>query len=141
MRTALEILKDARIASPCPAKWEDMSGDDRRRYCAQCDKHVYSLADMKAEEALALLREGSGDVCMQIYRRADGTVLTTDCPAGYRACVARFWRGFVTAAGAIVALLALRSQWQAMEKSERTSGFERLGGCVMLPKDIDLHDD
>lgn len=85
------LLDNVRIASPCPAKWDEMIGDDRVRYCGQCTKNVYNLSAMPREEAEALLRAGyerdapGGEgICVRIYRRADGTVLTTDCPDGVR---------------------------------------------------------
>jgi hypothetical protein len=66
-----------------------MPGDDRRRFCGDCGLHVHNFAAMTAEEAEAFLRDHlpKGRVCGVLYRRADGTVLTRDCPVG----VAR-WR-------------------------------------------------
>lgn len=86
---SLPMLASARVASPCDRRWEDMPGDDRRRYCSDCGLHVHNFAAMTAEEAEAFLRENipKGRVCGLLYRRADGTVLTRDCPVG----VAR-WR-------------------------------------------------
>lgn len=86
---ALPLLASARTASPCDRRWEDMPGDDRRRFCSDCGLHVHNFAAMTAEEAEAFLRENlsKGRVCGMLYRRADGTVLTRDCPVG----VAR-WR-------------------------------------------------
>ncbi len=85
------LLDNVRIASPCPASWDEMIGDDRVRYCGQCTKNVYNLSAMPREDAEALLRaglerEGLGGegVCVRIYRRADGTLLTADCPDGAR---------------------------------------------------------
>ena len=85
------LLDNVRIASPCPAEWDGMIGDDRVRYCGQCTKNVYNLSAMSREDAEALLRaglerEGLGGegVCIRIYRRPDGTVLTADCPDGVR---------------------------------------------------------
>jgi hypothetical protein len=80
----LTILDDIRIASPCPAEWAEMVGDDRARFCASCSKHVYNISAMTAEEATALIREREGRLCVRIYRRNDGTVLTADCPVGVR---------------------------------------------------------
>jgi hypothetical protein len=34
---------------------------------------------MTSSEAIALIREKEGKLCGRIYRRADGTILTTDC--------------------------------------------------------------
>lgn len=84
----LPLLDRARIASPCPAKWEEMRGDDRRRFCGKCDKHVYNVVAMPRAEAEAMLREATAGTaempCLRIYRREDGTILTADCPVGVK---------------------------------------------------------
>ena len=36
-------LDDLRVASPCPASWDAMVGDDRVRFCGQCQKSVYDI--------------------------------------------------------------------------------------------------
>jgi hypothetical protein len=82
--SSLTILDEIRIASPCPAEWSEMAGDDRARFCASCSKHVYNISAMTAEEATSLIREREGRLCVRIYRRTDGTVLTADCPVGAR---------------------------------------------------------
>lgn len=76
------------LSSPCPARWSDMRGDDRVRHCDACQKNVYNLTAMPTEEAEALLAEEGGR-CLRLYRRADGTVLTNDCPVGLRRARAR----------------------------------------------------
>ncbi|MBX9736240.1 MAG: hypothetical protein K2X32_04880, partial [Phycisphaerales bacterium] len=47
--------------------------------------HVYNLSAMKAVDAEALLAKASASgerLCGAFYRRADGTILTSDCPVG-----------------------------------------------------------
>jgi hypothetical protein len=84
-KRALPLLGSVGVASPCSASWQGMSGDDRKRFCGKCEKNVYNLSAMTAEEAEAFLRENEGaDVCIRLYKRADGTVLTSDCPVGVR---------------------------------------------------------
>jgi hypothetical protein len=80
----LPLLDDVRIAAPCHATWEDMAGDERVRFCGQCEKNVYNLSAMPRAEAEALLRERTGEMCVRLFKRADGTVLTQDCPVGVR---------------------------------------------------------
>lgn len=82
-RRALPLLESIHIASPCSAKWDDMVGDDRVRFCGHCEKNVYNIAGMSRAEAEGLLTSGS-PVCVRLFRRADGTVLTQDCPVGVR---------------------------------------------------------
>ena len=77
-------LNGATIAAPCPVSWEKMRGDDRVRFCDQCQQHVYDLSEMTTAEALELIRRNDSRLCVQLYRRADGTVLTSDCPVGFR---------------------------------------------------------
>jgi len=77
-----ELLLNVKIASPCTARWGHMLGDDRTRFCAQCQKHVYNFSAMSATEAGALIREKEGRLCARFYQRADGTVLTSNCPLG-----------------------------------------------------------
>lgn len=88
-RTALPLLEDIQIASPCSARWDEMSGDAKIRFCGQCEKSVYDLSAMTREEAETTLLggmgpNGSGEMCVRLYRRTDGKVLTQDCPVGVR---------------------------------------------------------
>jgi hypothetical protein len=97
---AAALLANVRVASPCRARWGHMIGDDRVRFCAECRKHVYNFAALTAAEAAALIREKEGRLCARLYQRADGKVLTSDCPVG----AAQVWttlRRLATAAGAL----------------------------------------
>ena len=76
-------LDGLRIASPCKASWDDMVGDDRVRFCGLCAKNVFNVSGMTRDEANTLLRANQNEsVCMRLYKRADGTVITADCPEG-----------------------------------------------------------
>jgi hypothetical protein len=81
-RARLPVLADIRIAAPCKADWNAMTGDDRARLCHHCDKHVFDLSEMTRDEAEALIRDKAGQLCAQYYRRADGTILLADCTIG-----------------------------------------------------------
>lgn len=84
-RAALPLLDRIGVAAPCNASWDSMSGDERARHCAHCDKTVYNLSAMDRADAEAFLAERlGGEVCVRFYQRADGTVLTADCPVGVR---------------------------------------------------------
>jgi hypothetical protein len=80
---AAPLLDSLRVASPCHEPWSAMSGDDRSRHCARCEKDVHDLSALTRTEAEAFLREHSG-ACVRFYRRIDGTILTADCPVGMR---------------------------------------------------------
>jgi hypothetical protein len=95
----LPLLDRIQVASPCSEGWEDMSGNERRRFCGKCQKHVYNLSAMTSDEAEALVFETEGRICVRFYRRADGTVLTQDCPVG-RQRKRRRWLAAVSLAAA-----------------------------------------
>ena len=81
-RRQLPVLENLHVAAPCSADWNRMTGDARARFCGQCEKNVYNLSDMTRAEAEALLVEKEGKLCVRYYQRADGTILTADCPSG-----------------------------------------------------------
>lgn len=85
MARQISLVQQVRIATPCPASWDAMTGDDRIRFCRQCKLNVYNLSAMTPEEGERLIREKEGRICARIYRRADGTILTQDCPVGLSA--------------------------------------------------------
>ncbi len=76
-------LNDVMIASPCNIGWENMEGTDKVRFCGSCQLNVYNTSQMSKKEVVELLAGGSAS-CLRIYRRADGTMLTEDCPVGLR---------------------------------------------------------
>ena len=86
-----------------------MRGDDRTRHCTECNLNVHNIAGMTSVEAEDLLArhfnpDGSpiaGRFCAQIFRRADGTVLTADCPVGIARLRAAARRTVVRIAAAV----------------------------------------
>ena len=85
-------LDYVRVAAPCSADWDAMIGDDRARFCGQCRLNVYNLSGMTRREAEALIAGAEGRLCVRFYRRADGTILTENCPVGLRAIKRRLSR-------------------------------------------------
>jgi len=81
-----------RIASPCSADWNKMVGDDRVRHCAACNLDVYNFAALTDREIADLVANRQGRLCARLYRRADGTVITQNCPVGFRARVRKVSR-------------------------------------------------
>lgn len=96
-----------RVASPCSEKWELMRGDERRRFCEKCQLHVHDLRSLTEAEATELLRGASGRVCGRVFQRADGTVLTRDCPVGEATLRRRLVMSVVAVAALFVAVAGL----------------------------------
>lgn len=99
-------LDSIRVASPCSASWEGMGGTDRVRHCGSCRLNVYDLSSMTRPEAEDLLRRTEGRLCVRFFPRADGTVLTRDCPVGFRAVRRRLALLGSAVAAAFLGLLA-----------------------------------
>ena len=78
-------LDEVRVAAPCKADWGKMAGDERVRFCGSCNLHVYNLSGMTRREAEALVTNTEGRLCVRYHRRADGTILTRNCPVGLSA--------------------------------------------------------
>jgi hypothetical protein len=95
-------LETLSVASPCTASWAAMAGDERARFCGQCRRHVYNLSELSRSEAEALIERTEGRLCVRFYQRADGTVMTSDCPVGLQAV-----RRLALAVGAGVAMLLM----------------------------------
>ena len=105
MTHELPILDQISVASPCHVPWDQMQGDDRSRYCGQCRKNVFNIAAMTRDEATRLIAEREGNLCVRLYRRQDGTVLTSDCPVGIRLVRQRIVRAAAAIAAVFVALV------------------------------------
>lgn len=78
-------LDKVRVAAPCNADWDAMIGNYRSRFCGQCNLNVYNLSSMTRSEAESLIARSEGRLCVRFYRRADGSILTENCPVGLRA--------------------------------------------------------
>jgi hypothetical protein len=130
-RAKLPILDNIRVASPCTADWNQMTGDDRTRHCGECRKNVYNLSGMTREEAEALLIERNGDLCVRYFQRQDGTILLADCTIGAKRTRRRRW----IAAGAAAMLASGAGVMQVAKRGP----YERLGGVsVVEPHDIKM---
>lgn len=131
------LLDRAYIAAPCPAKWEDMVGDERTRFCGQCAKNVYDVSAMTADEAEALIRATEGRACLRLYRRKDGTVLTSDCPVGLAERAYQQAKRAVLASVALVVTLTA-ALFGGFTTTCKRSAPEPLMGKVAVPVVVDV---
>jgi len=103
---SLDILNNVRVASPCSVPWEQMTGDDRLRHCQQCNLNVYNFSAMSAQEVVDLVQQKESRLCGRFFRRADGTMITSDCPVGLRAALRRRIAGIAARAAAAILFAA-----------------------------------
>ncbi|MFD0893329.1 hypothetical protein KBB96_18040 [Luteolibacter ambystomatis] len=62
------------ITKPCSANWDAMDGDERKRFCAQCGKHVFNLSAMTEREATDFAQETQGRECVAYVQADEGRI-------------------------------------------------------------------
>ncbi len=127
-------LKDVHIASPCRSDWAQMSGDDSVRHCAECNLNVYNLSEMSRREAEELIASREGRLCVRFFRRADGTILTRDCPVGFRIMVRKVSRFAGAALSAVMSVSFCVAQTgpNAGSQAKAQNGQNRTGISVLV---------
>lgn len=98
-------LEDINIASPCTSSWENMIGNDKKRYCGECRLNVYNLSGLTRDQAEDLIMSSEGRLCVRFFRRTDGSVITEDCPVGWQRLKRRMSRFWTATASLIFAFL------------------------------------
>lgn len=95
-------FENLKVASPCHESWDNMTGDEKVKFCGACERPVYNLSSLTGHQIAELIRETEGTrTCVRFYRRQDGTMLTQDCPVGHRKA-RRKAVGFVAAAAVAI---------------------------------------
>ena len=133
MRPSLPVLDDkvapdkldlVEIPIPCEVRWDSMRGDEQVRHCGQCRQNVYNVASLTRAEAVRLV---GARACLRIYRRADNTVLTSDCRERLRAARKK---GLLIFAGTLLIVLwaQICAQFVGMMGLKRLLGS---GGATM----------
>jgi hypothetical protein len=111
-------LNRMRVAKPCSMTWESLGDDERVRSCDLCRHNVYNTAGITRGEIAALVATREGRLCVRLYRRADGTLMTADCPVGVKSYARRVGR-LASAAAAILFGLAGVSFGQKAAKADK----------------------
>lgn len=114
-------LENVRIASPCSANWSEMYGNEQKRFCGDCKLNVYNLSGMTKAEAESLIMNAEGRLCVRFYRRADGSVMTNDCPVGW-AGVKHRARVFATAAASLLVAIFTGVFFVSLFSTKKTGG-------------------
>jgi hypothetical protein len=62
------------IKQRCSADWDTMRGDDKRRFCEHCQKHVHNVSAMTRAEREKFADPANRHECVFYAQRANGTV-------------------------------------------------------------------
>jgi len=62
------------IRERCSVNWETMRGDDRRRFCEHCQRHVYNVSAMTHAEREVFAHPDNRHECVFYSQRANGEI-------------------------------------------------------------------
>ena len=115
----MPVLATLRFAYECPLAWENLTGGDRRRFCAQCEQHVTDLSAMTRAEASTLLAQATAPMCVRVTRDAAGNTVHASMPTlpSMPSVVRAFPRAALAAAAITAAGCAQVDDSAAMEDS------------------------
>ncbi len=66
------------IEKPCPANWDDIKGDEKKRYCEHCQLHVHNLSAMTPNEQRDILFPGNTRNCISYVARANARAVDSE---------------------------------------------------------------
>jgi hypothetical protein len=58
-------LSQLAIKEPCHADWDAMTGDQSKRFCSGCQKHVHNLDALSQPQIDALFEQSKGKLCIR----------------------------------------------------------------------------
>lgn len=111
-----------------------MKGDERARLCTDCSLDVYNFSAMTEREIQRLLIAKNGRLCARWFRRSDGTILTADCPVGFRARVRKISLVAGTALSALLSMspAAAQTSGKACGSTAKIENSESGGGVIVV---------
>src|ERR1044071_2669468 len=121
MPKRIDVLDRIHVASPCPADWDEMAGNEQVRFCLHCSKHVHDLSKITRNDVRKLVAASGGSLCVRYQKRPDGTLQTAErAPQPLTQIKRRLSR---IAAGAFTASLSL-AQPAAAQTARPAGGGE-----------------
>ncbi len=137
MKTYTSPLDNVRVAAPCSVDWERMIGNERIRFCAQCNLNVYNLSGMSRTEAEHLIARSEGRLCVRFYRRTDGTILTRNCPVGLRGLKQRLTRTASAVASMVLSFIAGLFAFTGLRETPVRGGYTQGTIARQPPKPVE----
>jgi hypothetical protein len=119
-----------------------MIGNETKRFCGDCKLNVYNLSGMTKTEAENLLMYSEGRLCARFFRRADGTILTKDCPVGWAAAkqkISRVWTAVASMALTMISGIGIVSFVRSGQEASPIMGaipverYEETGSVISEP--------
>lgn len=60
-----QVLDAIEVKNPCSENWDEMTGNDKVRFCSHCSHTVNDLSRLTRKEAVRLVRRSEGRICIR----------------------------------------------------------------------------
>lgn len=97
-----KFLDSINVETPCHESWDEMTGNDKIRFCSHCAKDVHNLSAMTRTRAEKIIEDSNGKICVRYAKNPQGETITTAPPK-----FTQIKRRAVIAAGVIATSLTL----------------------------------
>ena len=133
---------EAPIRTPCSADWDAMTGDEARRFCSLCDKHVHNLSAMTEADARGVVAQK--DVCVRYTVNPRTQRIRHRAPRRFAiraAAAATLTAGLALPAAAAISrepgeVGLLATVWQALVDWNADGDEVMTGGIELLPEEV-----
>lgn len=79
-----EALQAIKIATPCHVPITEMEDRGSFFHCHECQLNVYHFSTLSNDQIADLLNQNHERLCVGMFKREDGTIITKDCPLGLK---------------------------------------------------------
>lgn len=121
----------------CPKPWETMSGDETRRFCSYCKKHVHNLSALTVSERLALLASPAASICSRYKIAVRRPVKGKE--ESYFRHLAKYGAGVALASSVLLVLWEMHGRAE-QGKYYRTAAAEGKFHCTMPNDAFEEHE-
>ena len=59
------FIEAVEVKKPCSESWDEMTGNQKVRFCSHCSKSVNNISEMTRKEAMRLVRRSEGRLCVR----------------------------------------------------------------------------
>ena len=107
-----------KIEKSCPANWDDMKGDEKRRFCEHCQLHVHNLSAMTLEEQRTVLDVKGRPGCISYVAQPDAVAVAPDRWLRQNTGSSSSWQRIAALFVALMSLIGVGCQNSAMPKQD-----------------------
>lgn len=123
------FIEAVEVKSPCSESWDEMTGNEKVRFCSHCSKSVNNISEMTRKDAMRLVRRSEGRLCVryEVHPKTNAPI--------FSARLSQIARQTGVAVGVLGASLALANGVYAQGdvipiESVQTDKSEKSGGAV-----------